>query len=116
MFSPCELALKAYFPEVKAEAARILTEKHGLTQVQIAAELGVTQAAVSKYLAEKDAVHATAKRAAEEIATAIAAGRKPALTLVDSVCDCCRELRKEGSFKGVNPREGIRLSNSCDFR
>ncbi|WP_222918642.1 thiamine-phosphate synthase family protein [Natrinema sp. SYSU A 869] len=46
---PSELVVDRFLPTVRAMLATRLAE-HGLTQQEIAAELGVTQAAVSKYI------------------------------------------------------------------
>ena len=49
MLTPCENILKGFLPAIKAGVAKELA-KRGFTQVDIAAQLGLTQAAVSKYL------------------------------------------------------------------
>ncbi|AFZ73719.1 thiamine-phosphate synthase family protein [Natronobacterium gregoryi] len=46
---PSELVVDRFLPTVRAMIARRLAD-HGMTQQEIASELGVTQAAVSKYL------------------------------------------------------------------
>lgn len=49
MVMPCEKAVKSLLPAIRASVAKELTRKN-LTQVEIASVLGLTQAAVSKYL------------------------------------------------------------------
>ena len=51
-FFPCEEIVHKYLPAMRALVAKKLGAK-GFTQQEIAAELGVTQAAVSKYLSNK---------------------------------------------------------------
>ena len=51
-FFPCEEIVHKYLPAMRALVAKKLRAE-GFTQEQIAAELGVTQAAVSKYLSNK---------------------------------------------------------------
>lgn len=46
---PCEVAVKSAIPAIRASLAKVLIEKHGLTQECVARLLGVTQAAVSQY-------------------------------------------------------------------
>lgn len=46
---PCEVAAKSVIPALRAMVARELIDGYGMKQEQVAAKLGVTQAAVSKY-------------------------------------------------------------------
>jgi predicted transcriptional regulator len=46
---PCEVAVKAVVPAVKALIAQKMVEQHGLKQDQVAEILGISQSAVSKY-------------------------------------------------------------------
>ncbi|PIU81400.1 hypothetical protein COS70_04320 [Candidatus Micrarchaeota archaeon CG06_land_8_20_14_3_00_50_6] len=50
---PCEILVKHYLPAMRAWVAKSLIQDHHLTQVEVAAKLGITQAAVSKYLSGK---------------------------------------------------------------
>jgi hypothetical protein len=65
---PCESAVKYKVPAIKAELARKL-KKQGKSQKEIAAILGVTEAAVSQYLSGKRARNK--RKAAEEKSKAI---------------------------------------------
>ncbi len=47
---PCEVAAKSVIPALRAMVARQLTEEYGMKQELVAKRLGVTQAAVSKYI------------------------------------------------------------------
>src|SRR5713101_5246411 len=47
---PCEVAAKSVIPALRAMVARQLTEEYGMKQEIVAKRLGVTQAAVSKYI------------------------------------------------------------------
>ncbi|MBI1973762.1 DUF2703 domain-containing protein [Candidatus Micrarchaeota archaeon] len=49
MLTPCEVVFKGFLPAIKSSIARELAGR-GFTQVEIASQLGLTQAAVSKYL------------------------------------------------------------------
>lgn len=53
MFVPCESLMKSILPAMRAAAIKELSEKYKLNQVEIAKRLGLTQAAVSKYLSGK---------------------------------------------------------------
>ncbi len=50
MIIPCEVAAKSVIPALRAMVARQLIEDYGLKQEIVAKRLGVTQAAVSKYI------------------------------------------------------------------
>jgi predicted transcriptional regulator len=50
MIIPCEVAAKSVIPALRAMIARDLIEDYGLKQEIVAKRLGVTQAAVSKYI------------------------------------------------------------------
>ncbi|MCX8167113.1 MAG: hypothetical protein N3E37_04650 [Candidatus Micrarchaeota archaeon] len=53
MLLPCEEIYKTFIPAVKCLIAKELKENYNLTQIQIGQLLGMTQAAVSKALNEK---------------------------------------------------------------
>jgi len=53
MKSPCEVVAKYILPVFRALVAKELMEKYGYSQNQVAAKLGVTQAAVSHYINSK---------------------------------------------------------------
>ena len=49
----CEVVVKQLVPAVRVRVAKELYEKHDFNQQEIASKLGITQAAVSKYLTGK---------------------------------------------------------------
>lgn len=49
----CELFTKNFLPAIRAIIAENLIEKYGLTQIEVAKKMGLTQAAVSHYLRSK---------------------------------------------------------------
>ncbi len=123
MLFPCEVAFKRFTPAVKAEVARLLSERHSFTQVEIAAELGVTQAAVSEYLSGKysDEVRktqefASVKKAANAIAQAVASDKRVVFNAPEFVCGCCREMRQKGFDFGELKPVTIRISDKCDLK
>ncbi len=48
--TPCETITKNFLPAIKIAVAKELSEKYNRTETDIAKSLGITQAAVSKYL------------------------------------------------------------------
>ena len=53
MQPPCEIIVKHVLPTIRAMIAKELIEKHSFTQVEAAKRLGISQAAISWYLAKK---------------------------------------------------------------
>ena len=50
---PCEIIMWYGLPAIRREFAKIMMEKYGLNQKEVAAKLGITDAAVSQYLSAK---------------------------------------------------------------
>lgn len=50
---PCETVVWDVLPVIRKEVAKKLIEKHGFTQRKVAQKLGLTEAAVSRYLSKK---------------------------------------------------------------
>jgi hypothetical protein len=101
MMTPCETILKKFLPALKAGIAQELYEEHGMKQVDIAKRLGVTQAAVSKYISQdfepsKEAAAEAGKidSAAKKIANGIAKQKISEGQLAMLVCTACLELNK----------------------
>jgi predicted transcriptional regulator len=53
MKTPCEIFVWYVLPGMRRELARNMIEDHGMSQVQVAKKLGVTEATVSQYLSKK---------------------------------------------------------------
>lgn len=96
MFIPCEKAVKDYLPAIRAVAAARLVRKHGFTQAKAASALGITQAAVSKYLSQdplkgmKPQVRAVVEEIGGELASEIVNRKEGGLDLgcMCKVCGC----------------------------
>ena len=108
MLTACEDVTKVFLPAMKAAIAKRLHSSHNFTQVEIAGELGVTQAAVSKYISGdySDDIKqvergSNVKKMAEKISAFIAAGKKKRSQMIDEVCKSCMNVRGE---------------DSCDYR
>jgi len=96
MFIPCERVIKDYLPALRAATAAKLVQKHGYSQVQAASALGITQAAVSKYLsgkplqALKPPLRAVVEHLSEELTQEILKnkGRELRLSELCKACTC----------------------------
>ncbi|MHA1928230.1 MAG: thiamine-phosphate synthase family protein [Candidatus Thorarchaeota archaeon] len=95
MRPPCELVQKDFLPLVRAELARYL-KTQGLSQSIIAENLGLTQAAVSKYL-NQSTVDSRLKNLIGDLtirlADLILSGSNRSNLLVREVCSVCMRLR-----------------------
>ena len=97
---PCEEIVRSYLPAMRAGIARNLRKK-GYTQEQIAKELGLTQAAVSKYLTEKrrakprDSLQNVVEKASKQIADEIASGKDKKAQVNKAICSACVEFNSD---------------------
>jgi predicted transcriptional regulator len=53
--TPCEIIVWHILPAIRRELTKIMIEKHGLTQKEAAKKMGLTEAAISRYLTGKRA-------------------------------------------------------------
>ncbi|MDF1539007.1 MAG: thiamine-phosphate synthase family protein [Candidatus Thorarchaeota archaeon] len=108
MRPPCELVQRDYLPLLRSLLAKKLNEE-GKSQNQIAESMGITQAAVSKYLNQTSEKHPLL-RAVNELATRMASeiisGTSRSDILVREICSTCMGLRI-GSEICVMHRENI---------
>lgn len=103
----CEKFAKIIVPVLRARVAQTLAKEYDMQQYEIAKKLGVTQAAVSFYLAKERGADASMVRkfpeisqSAKKMAKAMNEGRKDG-ALTDILCDLCRKVRKKKVFKAI---------------
>jgi len=106
---PCELTVKVLLPALRVLVAKELAENYAWTQTKIARKLGVTQAAVSGYLAQDIATVATPpfsfdelKSIAKGITSEIATKRMTRVDLINNICEICLSLRRGGAICHVH--------------
>lgn len=105
MNPPCELTVRSLLPALRTLVAKELAESYGWTQTRIARRLGVTQAAVSGYLAQ-DADAMTPppfsieelKSISKSLTSEIATKRLTHVDLVNNICEICLSLRRGGAI------------------
>ena len=109
MNPPCEITVKALLPALRVLVAKELAENYAWTQTKIARKLGVTQAAVSGYLAQDIATVATPpfsfdelKSLAKGITSEIATKRMTHVDLINNICEICLSLRRGGAICHVH--------------
>lgn len=105
MNPPCEITVKILLPALRVLIAKELSETYGWTQTRIARKLGVTQAAVSGYLAqvESDVIlppfQVEELRAlAKSITSEISMKRLTHTDLISNICKICLSLRRGGTI------------------
>lgn len=108
---PCESAVKLVLPALRASIAKRLYEDYDFSQEEIAASLGLTQAAVSKYLSGKYGAEVKELEKAEKIRNVgerVASGiaKTPSASQIfREVCNCCREMQgKTGVLCGIRAK------------
>ena len=101
MIIPCEVAAKSVIPALRAMVARELIEDYGLKQEIVAKRLGVTQAAVSKYihLIRGEAVELESAPEVHKISNSIAATLSKEvnpLVVSQAFCQASTDIRALG--------------------
>ena len=101
---PCEIIVWQILPAIRRELARRLTQDFGLSQKEAAEKLGLTEAAVSRYISGKRAdfempngkVSKELKKSANKI---IGGGKK---TVINETCRICDILKSSNLVKEIN--------------
>lgn len=122
MRPPCEIVVLYFLPTFRSLVARELIEKHGFSQVEVAAKLGTTQAAISQYLRSKRgekklrSLRATpaVQFGAKDIAKHIAKGKLSPFEAIVRLCNLCSALR-DGSAICRLHKDSADLPRSCNF-
>lgn len=92
----CEVFVKKFLPAFRSLIAKELIEKYNFSQIEAAAKLGITQAAVSQYFHSKrgskeaERLETLIRPMIEEAARRIAESEKPAMKA--EFCKLCRAL------------------------
>ncbi len=104
MKTPCEIIVWNVVPIIRKELAKSLIENHDLIQRAVAHKLGITEAAVSRYVSGKrGALEITDDEILEEIkesAKRIVKGNGNAI--IEETCRICRILKSREFIDGIN--------------
>ncbi|MFQ5892394.1 MAG: transcriptional regulator [Candidatus Methanofastidiosia archaeon] len=105
MKPPCEIIVRKVLPTLRSQIVMILSEKYEMKQIEIAENLGITQASVSQYLAASRAKDEFLKKSfplfeeyAERIAERVAEEHISKMDGIILMCDLCRILRNSKKF------------------
>ena len=116
MLMPCEVAVKSVVPSIRAYVATELTQTYNMRQVDVAALLGITQTAVSKYTTQVRGAVLKIDQTQEiqtmlgEIAKQLATREITQKDLVTQFCEVCKIVRKEGIMCSLCKRSDPRLN------
>jgi hypothetical protein len=99
-------------PVLRALIAKELINKHGFTQTQAAALLGVSQAAINYYLDSKRGRNTQAvkeikglNKTAKNIAKHLSKGEINYPEMFRSICSLCMSLRKNGAICKIHEKD-----------
>jgi hypothetical protein len=117
---PDEIASKSVIPAIRAMVVRRLVDEHGMTQLQAARLLGITQPAVSKYMHNKRGVAiklegvARVDKAASRIATMLVSGKAGQVQVMGKLNEVSMQVRKSRLMCDLHKRlePGLNLG-SC---
>jgi hypothetical protein len=104
MKTPCEIIVWNVVPIIRKEFAKNLIKNHDLTQRKVANKLGITEAAVSRYVSGKrglleisdDEILKEIKESAKRIA------KENGPTVIEETCRICRLLKSREFINGIN--------------
>ena len=111
MKTPCEEIVWYVIPCIRAELARALVERHGLTQRRVAGIMGITDAAVSQYAKGKRGGRIHDPGALEiivEVADRIV--RENGSLTGEDMCRVCRVVRDSPDYHRL-----VRKTLDCDL-
>ena len=100
MLLPDEIASKSVIPAIRAMIVRRLVDKYGMTQLQAARLLGITQPAVSKYMHNKRGIAINLKgiahvdEATDRIAALLVSGRAQEVQVLSKLNEVSMRVRR----------------------
>ena len=109
MHPVCEISSKYLLPVFRSKVVKILVDERGLTQIEVAKLLDISQATVSLYVGQKrgfskkfnssfdlNVMDNYARSFAEEISN------NPSIETMEYFCALCMELRKKGLLCNIH--------------
>jgi predicted transcriptional regulator len=101
---PCEIIVWQILPVIRKEFAKNMIENHKLTQKKTAQKLGLTEAAVSRYVSGK---RGTSEILDGEILNEISKSVNQIVegngtSMIEETCRICGLLKASGMIKGIN--------------
>ncbi len=104
MKTPCEIIVWNVVPVIRKEFAKKLIENHSLNQRAVADKLGITEAAISRYVSGKRGALEISDddilKEIEESARRIA--KEDGVAVIEETCRICRFLKSREFVEGIN--------------
>lgn len=117
MKPPCEIIAKYVLPAIRALIARKLIEKYGYTQLDAAAKLGMTQSAMSRYLAlergGKIKVTRDINKLVDDVAENMVRGELSQEELIQRICQICTAFRRSGDLCKIHREISPTIPKTC---
>lgn len=119
MRPPCEVVVKKVLPAIRSILVQELSDRHDMSQTEIADSLGITQPAVSQYLGSsrgssdlieslKDAgLYSELQSLSDEIAN----GNPDKPQIIEKYCKVCESMGKEEILCVLHVEDAPYLSN-----
>ncbi len=102
----CETVVGQVLPSIRALVVKDLIKRYNLSQVDVAGKLGITQPAVSQYVAALRGKGETEKvllkavgRDITGLTDDIASGKLKQADVIKRYCAICRSMKKKGVLK-----------------
>jgi predicted transcriptional regulator len=104
MKTPCEIIVWNIVPIIRKEFAKNLVTKLGCNQREAANKLGITEAAVSRYISGKRGIlEITNKSILKEINNSSKKiAKENGTSVIEETCRICRLLKKAQFIDGIN--------------
>lgn len=117
MKPPCEIVSRYVLPAIRALIARRLIEQYGYTQLDTAKILGMTQSAMSRYIAlergGKIKVTKKINKLINDIAKNIVKGNLSQEKLIKKLCYTCETFKKSGEFCKIHREFSPTIPKTC---
>jgi predicted transcriptional regulator len=101
---PCEIIVWKVLPAIRKEFAKKLVEEHGLSQKETADKMGLTEAAISRYISGKrggeEIFNGVVTEEITESVKQLVEGNGP--KVIEETCRICKFLKSNGEFKDMN--------------
>ncbi len=104
MKTPCETIVWSVVPIIRKEFSKNLIKNHGLNQKEVANKLGITEAAVSRYISGKrGAIEISDDNILKEIKESVKRiAKENEEAVIEETCRICRLLKSREFVEGIN--------------
>jgi predicted transcriptional regulator len=102
--TPCEIIVWHILPAIRRELAKNMIKRHGLSQKEVAKKLGLTEAAISRYLSGKRAYlnmpNGQVKKEIIKSVDNLVSGKNT--TVIMETCRICDILKATGVINNID--------------